>query len=79
VAHFTNVVYTRHAIDRMQQRRISKEEVEAVLRFGEGYLDDDEFWVFEMESLHDRRLRVIVTESGDDARVVTVMRLRRAT
>ncbi len=58
----------------MRKRRISPEDVELVLRAGDGFLEDDGTWRYELD-----RLAVVIVEREDDARIVTVMRMRKHT
>ncbi len=44
---FDGIVYTRHALDRMTQRRISREDVELTQRVGEGRPGTLGSWVYE--------------------------------
>lgn len=69
---FRDITYSRHALRRMQQRRISRGEVALVLRIGEGYADEDDSWIYELG-----KIRVVITERNDVAHVITVIRLRK--
>lgn len=79
MSRFVWVTFTNHALDRMKQRSISRDDVIAVLETGEGVLDEDGTWTYEMPTMHGRSIRVIVVDEGDSARVITVMRLRKST
>ncbi len=68
---FENVDYSVHAPRRMRRRRISKEDIEIVLRFGEGRPGEEETWIHELG-----HIRAVVVEYGSSARVVTVVRLK---
>ncbi len=68
------ITYSDHATRRMRQRRISPEDVELVLRVGDGSLEDDGTWRVELD-----RLAVVIVEREAVAHVVTVMRLRKHT
>jgi hypothetical protein len=73
------VTYSDHALERMAQRRISRADVEAALEFGEGFVDEDDNLAFELRTVYGWAIRVIVVDEGDTARVITAMRLRKAT
>jgi urease accessory protein UreE len=60
-----------HAARRMRQRRISREDVEVVLRFGEGRPGEEDTWIYELG-----HIRVVVVEYESSARVDTVVRLK---
>lgn len=66
---FEKIVYTSHAERRMRERHISKEDVEFVLRNGEGRPGEQGDWVFEAG-----RYRIVIVEKGATARVLTVIR-----
>lgn len=63
--------YTDHALRRMARRGMQPEDVELVLRQGEGRPGPQGSWLFELG-----RWRVAVIESGNTARVLTVIRLK---
>jgi hypothetical protein len=68
---FDEITYTPHARERMEERRIRREDVEFTLRTGEGRPGKHGTWVYESG-----RYRVVVTEDHGAARVLTVIRLR---
>jgi hypothetical protein len=68
------ITYSRHALQRMRQRRISRDDVELVLRIGEGVPEDDGTWTYQLD-----RLAVVIVEREGAAHVVTVMRMRKHT
>ena len=67
------VEYSNHALYRMRRRRISKEDGELALRFGDCTEGDDNTLEYTLG-----RIRVVVAEYENDARVVTVIRLKGA-
>lgn len=74
---FEFIEYTRHARERMCDRRITPDEVEIALRFGDGRPGGSGTWVYELQSGSAAGIRVIVKEFNSSARVVTVIRLRK--
>lgn len=68
---YETIAYTRHARERMDERRIHREDVELALRVGEGRPGKQGTWIFEAGPL-----RVIVREQNGTAIVITVMRLK---
>lgn len=71
---FERITYSAHALIRMQQRRISPEDVALALRVGEGYEDDDGNWIYELG-----RLRAIIQDRDSDAHVITAIKLKGRT
>lgn len=71
---YDEITYSDHAVRRMRKRRISRQDVELVLRIGDGVLDDDGTWMYTLD-----RLTVVIVERGETAHVVTVMRMRKHT
>jgi len=68
---FDAITYTRHARERMDERRIRREDVEFTLRTGEGRLGRHDTWIYESG-----RYRVVIAEEDGTALVLTVIRLR---
>lgn len=68
---FESLRYTKHALSRMSQRRLSSIDVELTIRSGETWVDDDGLWVFELGGL-----RVIVREEQEVGIVITAVKLR---
>lgn len=68
---YDTIEYTEHARRRMERRGVRPEDVELVLRHGEGRPGPHGSWLFELG-----RWRVAVIESGNTARVLTVIRLK---
>ena len=68
---FEPIDYTRHALQRMQERGIGRDDVELTLRIGEGRPGKQGTWIYELG-----KWRVITVELGETARVITVVRLR---
>lgn len=66
---FDKITYTKHAERRMRERRITREDVEFALRNGEGRPGEQDDWVFEVG-----RHRIVIVESENTARVLTVIR-----
>ena len=58
----------------MRRRRFPRQDVELVLRVGEGVEEDDGTWVYELGNI-----RVVIVERGTTAHVVTIVRLRSHT
>lgn len=72
VPEFERISFTRHALAQMRGRRISESDVLLALRHGEAVFDIiDQQWLVELGYI-----RVVVVEYDDDARIVTVVRLR---
>jgi hypothetical protein len=68
---FETVEYSDHATRQMRTRRIAKQQVELVLRIGEGGPGEDEgTWGYQLGFI-----RVIVVEYEHLARIVTAIRL----
>lgn len=68
---FDAITYTRHARERMDERRIRREDVELTLRTGEGRPGRHDTWIYESG-----RYRVVIAEEDGTALVLTVIRLR---
>ncbi len=69
---FERISYTLHALEQMQGRRISEDDVLLALRHGDASFDFvDQQWLIELG-----HIRVVVVEYDDEARIVTVIRLR---
>jgi urease accessory protein UreE len=68
---YDEITYSDHARQRMRKRRIGRDDVELVLRIGDGRAEEDGTWIYELDTL-----RVIVVERGTAAHVVTVIHLR---
>lgn len=68
---FEHIEYTRHAMERMDERGISHADVELTLRIGEGRPGKRGTWIYELGSW-----RVVTMEVGNSARIITVVRLR---
>jgi|GEM_PF-2110185 len=68
---FDHIEYTRHATERMQERHITVQDVAFTLRTGEGRPGKQGTWIYESG-----RYRVVVAETGNTARVLTVVRLK---
>lgn len=67
---FERISFTRHALAQMRGRRISESDVLLALRHGEAVFDIiDQQWLVELGHIR-------VVEYDDDARIVTVVRLR---
>lgn len=79
MATYAKIEYTYHAENRMRERRISRLEVEAALRFGEGRPGRDGTWVYEYRTMQGTLIRVIVLEEFEAAVVITVVKLRKHT
>ncbi|MGI8483342.1 MAG: DUF4258 domain-containing protein [Thermomicrobiales bacterium] len=71
---FDAITYSTHAERRMRKRGLSRQDVELVLRIGEGFHDDDGTWVYELGSI-----RVVIDDRDATAHVVTVIRMRKHT
>lgn len=71
---YDGITYSFHARRRMQKRGISPQDVELVLRFGDGQQEEDGTWIYELE-----RIQVVIAERETTAHVVTVIRLRKHT
>lgn len=68
---FEQIRYTRHALERMDERRVSRADVELALRIGEGRPGKRGTWIYELGSW-----RVVAAEEDGSARIITVVRLR---
>lgn len=68
---FEYLRYTKHAILRMDQRKLSRIDVELTIRSGESWIDEDGLWVCELG-----QIRVIVREENEGGVVITALRLR---
>jgi hypothetical protein len=68
---YDKITYTQHARERVDERRIHREDVEYTLRTGEGRPGKHDSWIYESG-----RYRVVVTEDDGTALVLTVVRLR---
>lgn len=68
---FERIEYTRHARERMEERRIRPEDVELTLRTGDGRPGKDDSWMYEWG-----QYRVFITEHDGVALVLTVIRLQ---
>jgi hypothetical protein len=77
VPEYDSLEFTQHARERMQERRISADDVELTLRLGEGRPGARDTWVYEMRSVSGAGIRVVIKEMDVIARVITVIRLRR--
>lgn len=71
---FETITYSTHAEWRMRKRGFSRQDVELVLRIGDGYMQDDGTWAYELG-----RVRVVIVDRDDAAHVITVIRLRKST
>lgn len=71
---YETITYSRHAERRMRTRGLSRWDVELALRIGDGQLEDDGTWTYDLD-----RIRVVIVERGNTAHVVTVIRLRKHT
>lgn len=71
---FRAMTFSAHALLRMRERRISREDVAFVLDHGEGTFEEDGTWFFDLGTI-----RVVVVDWGDIAHVVTVLKLRKHT
>lgn len=69
---YDEITYSEHAVRRMRKRRITRVDVELVLRLGEGFQEDDGTWLYELD-----QLIVVIVDRDVAAHVVTVMRKRR--
>lgn len=74
---YDSIEFTQHALERMQERRISEDDVRIILRFGEGRPGRRGTWQYEIRSASGSGTRVIVKEFEERARVITVIRLRK--
>lgn len=72
-----SVEYTKHATERMEERRISRDSVETTLRYGEGQPGRAGKWTYERVVLGGPGIRVVIVENDGVARVITVVRLRK--
>ena len=79
MARFAWIIYTKHALQRMEHRRISRDDVEAALELGEGAIDEDDNLIYQLQTPHGWTIRVVVADEGETARVITAMRLRKST
>jgi hypothetical protein len=77
VPEYDSIEFTHHALERMQERRLSEEDIRHILRFGEGRPGRRGMWLYEMRAASGAGTRVVVKEFGLSARVITVMRLRK--
>jgi hypothetical protein len=68
---FEHITYTQHASDRMVERGISRDDVELMLRIGEGRPGKRGIWLYELGAW-----RVVTMEADGSARIITVIRLR---
>lgn len=68
---FTRIVYTQHARQRMEERRITHEDVDLTPHTGEGRPGRQDTWLYERG-----RYRVAVRDVDGAALVLTVIRLR---
>jgi hypothetical protein len=71
---FSNITYSKHVEQRLRKRRLSRPDVELVLRVGDGYPEDAGTRVYELD-----HIRVVIVERGTTAHVVTVIRMRSGT
>lgn len=68
---FDRITFSFHALLRMRQRRISADDVTLVLRIGDGEEDGNGNWVYELG-----RFRVVIQDRGDEAHVITAIKLK---
>lgn len=68
---FDYLRFTSHAVERMNQRKISRADIELVLQVGEWYVNEEELLVCELG-----HVRVIVREEQGVGIIITAMRLR---
>lgn len=61
---YDSIEFTHHALERMQERRISREDVQLVLRLGEGRPGKRGTWLYEMRSGSGPGIRIVVKEFG---------------
>ncbi len=67
------IEYSNHALYRMRRRRISMEDVELALRIGDCSEGEDNTLEYTLGPI-----RVVIAEYKNEARVVTVIRLKGA-
>jgi uncharacterized protein YuzE len=68
VPEYDAIEFTHHALERMQERRLSEEDVRHILRFGEGRPGRRGMWLYEMQAASGAGTRVVVKELGSSAR-----------
>lgn len=68
---FDYLRFTSHAVERMNQRKISRADIKLVLQVGEWYVNEEELLVCELG-----HVRVIVREEQGVGIIITAMRLR---
>lgn len=68
---FDSLRYTTHAISRMNQRKISRIDVELTLQRGESWINEDDLWVCELG-----HIRVIAREDQGVGIIITAMRVK---
>ncbi len=80
MAQFANITYTQHALERMNQRRISHQQVEATLEYPDKTYPSRGKLIAEKMTVHGNTLRVVYSETSNGfkvstAVVITVMRI----
>lgn len=69
------ITYSWHAVQRMKQRRITAQDVELILRIGEGqYDEDDGTWTYTLGTL-----AVVIVDWDATVHVITAMRRKSHT
>jgi hypothetical protein len=68
---FDSLRFTRHALARMSQRKISEVDIKLAIQAGESWLNEEEHWICELG-----HIRVIVREEEGVGIIITAMRLK---
>lgn len=68
---FDSIRYTKHAVSRMNQRRILRTDVELVIRIGDSRIDEDGLWICDKG-----HIRVVVRDDDGIGIVITAVRLK---
>lgn len=63
--------FTRHALERMSQRKISELDVRLALQMGQSWINEDDHWVCELG-----HIRVIFREDNGDGVIITAIRAK---
>jgi len=70
------IVYRDHAIERMQQRNISTDEVDSLIRNPDGIIKqsyDKSIFYKEIKQRKDNKIAVVIVEYSDRFEIITVM------
>lgn len=68
---FESIRFTKHALSRMSERKLSQVDVELVIRTGESWIDDDGLWICELG-----QIRVVIREDQERGVVITAVKLK---